>query len=515
MKKWIIIVVIVVVLAGGFYGFTQYRARQASASSEYQTVPAERGSLTATIGATGVVHAKQTANLAWLTTGTVKDVNVKVKDQVTTDQVLSELEQTSLAQNVILAQADLVNAQKTLNDLLNSDVQKAKALQTVDNAQKALDDAQDPQLNQAKAQEAIANAQKAVDDAELALRWAQSPASQSLIDDAQAQVVIAKDRLDKAKEKYAPYENKPEDNLTRASLLSQLSLAQQQYDAAVRKMNGLQGTSGPTDIAVKEADLATAKAQLEQAKRDWERLKDGPNPADIALLQAQLEDAKREYERLKNGADPNDIAAAQARIAAAQATINQAKITAPFDGIITDISIKPGDQVTPGTVAFRLDDLSHLLVDVQVSEVDINRIQAGQNVNLTFDAISNKEYHGKVSEVAPVGTSTQGVVDFTVTVELTDADEAVKPGMTAAVNMVVSQLSDVLLVPNRAVRVLNGKRVVYILNNGNLATVEITLGASSDTNSEVVAGNLKVGDQIVLNPPLTFDRSGPPPFVNQ
>lgn len=514
MKKWIIIVVIVVVLAVGFYGFTQYRARQASASSEYQTVPAERGSLTATIGATGVVHAKQTANLAWLTSGTVKDVNVKVKDRVSTDQVLSELEQTSLAQNVILAQADLVNAQKTLNDLLNSDVQKAKAAQAVDNAQKALDDAQDPQLNQAKAQEAIANAQKAVDDAELALRWAQSPASQSLIDDAQAQVVIAKDRLDKAKEKYAPYENKPEDNLTRASLLSQLSLAQQQYDAAVRKLNGLQGTSGPTDIAVKEADLATAKAQLEQAKRDWERLKDGPNPADIALLKAQLDDAKREYDRLKNGADPNDIAAAQARIAAAQATINQAKITAPFDGIITDISIKPGDQVTPGTVAFRLDDLSHLLVDVQVSEVDINRIQAGQNVNLTFDAISNKEYHGDVSEVAPVGTSTQGVVDFTVTVELTDADEAVKPGMTAAVNMVVSQLSDVLLVPNRAVRVLNGKRVVYILKNGNLETVDITLGASSDTNSEVVAGDLKVGDQIVLNPPVTFGPNNGP-FGNQ
>jgi HlyD family secretion protein len=515
MKRWIIVVIVVVVLAGGFYIFTQYRARQASASSEYQTVPAERGNLTATIGATGVVHAKQTALLAWQTSGIVRDVNVMVKDQASTGQVLAELEQTSLAQNVILAQADLVNAQKTLDDLLNSNVQKAKASQTVDNAQKALDDARDPELSQAKAQEAIANAQKAVDDAELALRWAKSPASQSLIDDAQAQVVIVKDRLDKAKEKYAPYENKPEDNLTRASLLSQLSLAQQQYDAAVRKLNGLQGSSGPTDIAVKEADLATAKAQLEQAKRDWERLKDGPNPADIALLEAQLEDARREYERLKNGADPNDIAAAQARIAAAQATINQAQITAPFDGVITDISIKPGDQTTPGTVAFRLDDLSHLLVDVQVSEVDINRIQAGQDVVLTFDAISNKEYHGKVSEVAPVGTSTQGVVDFTVTVELTDADEAVKPGMTAAVNIVVSQLSDVLLVPNRAVRVQNGKRVVYILNNGNLSTVEITLGASSDTNSEVLDGNLKVGDLIALNPPLTFDSNGPPPFVNR
>ena len=114
-----------------------------------------------------------------------------------------------------------------------------------------------------------------------------------------------------------------------------------------------------------------------------------------------------------------------------------------------------------------------------------------------------------------VGTSTQGVVDFTVTVELMDADDAVKPGMTAAVNIVVEQLKNVLLVPNRAVRVQEGKRVVYILRDGALEPVSITLGASSDTDSEVVSGDLKVGDQIVLNPPVVFDQSGPPPFVQR
>ena len=85
--------------------------------------------------------------------------------------------------------------------------------------------------------------------------------------------------------------------------------------------------------------------------------------------------------------------------------------------------------------------------------------------------------------------------------------------MTAAVNIVVDQLQDVLLVPNRAVRVLEGKRVVYVLKDGSLQPVEITLGASSDTVSEVLEGELKEGDLIVLNPPLSSINNGPPPFV--
>jgi HlyD family secretion protein len=162
-----------------------------------------------------------------------------------------------------------------------------------------------------------------------------------------------------------------------------------------------------------------------------------------------------------------------------------------------------------------LDDLSRLLVDVQISEVDINRVQLGQEVSLAFDAILNKEYHGLVSEVALVGTTTQGVVDFTVTVELTDADQSVKPGMTAAVNVVVSQLQDVLLVPNRAVRVQENQRVVYILREGQPEPVEVQLGASSETSSQVVGGELKEGDPVVLNPPAVFEQNGPPPFVRR
>jgi HlyD family secretion protein len=151
-----------------------------------------------------------------------------------------------------------------------------------------------------------------------------------------------------------------------------------------------------------------------------------------------------------------------------------------------------------------------LLVDVQVSEVDINSIKADQPVTLSFDAILDKQYKGVVSQVAPVGTVLQGVVEFAVTVELTDADTAVKPGMTAAVNIVVDQITDTLLVPNRAVRVVNGQRVVYVLINDQLQSVDVTLGASSDSQSQVTDGNLQAGDQIVLNPPQDLFGSSSP-----
>jgi HlyD family secretion protein len=513
MKRALWIIGIIAILVGAFFAYRAYsNARSAQAAQEnLQTVALEEGTLAATIGATGTVRANQSANLSWQTSGTVDQVNVRTADEVTKDQELADLAQTSLAQNVILAQADLVNAQKALDDLLNSQVQQAQALQAVEMAQQALEDANNPELAQAKAIKAIADAQKLVETAERNLRGAQSTASQSSIDEAQANVTLIKDRLDRARDKYEPYANRPESNVTRASLLSVLAAVQQEYDAAVRQLNNLQGTAADIDLAVRQAELDTALAQLVEAKREWERIKDGTSPADISLLEAQLVDAQREWERLKDGPDPEDLAAAQARVAAAQATLDQAHIVAPFAGLITDVNSKPGDQVNPGTPAFRLDDLSHLWVDVEVSEVDINQVQEGQPAILTFDAILAKEYSGEVVEVSPVGTDQQGVVNFKVTVELIDADADVRPGMTSAVEIVVSQLDNALLVPNQAVRAEEGKRMVYILGeNGQLTSIEVTLGASSDKHSQLLEGNLQPGDLIVLNPPMDFFSGGPP-----
>jgi HlyD family secretion protein len=507
MKRVIIIVVVVAVIGGGVFLWQRINAQrnQAELLADIQTVAAERGALISTIGATGIVRSNQTASLNWQTSGTVDQVFVQEGDQVKAGQVLAILEETSLPQSVILAQADLVTAEQALEDLLNSELQQAMALQAVEAAQQNLDDINNPELQQALALQAIADAQKAVDLAEGAYLNIKGTASQTDIDAAEAQVEIARAALENAQDQYAPYADKPETNLTRANLLSRVAQAQSQYDIAVRNYNALLASASDTDIALAEANLATANAKLVDAERQYERIKDGPNAADVALLEARLSDAQREWERIKDGADPKDIAVAQARIDAAKATLNQKQITAPFNGVVTIVDCKYGDQVAPGTSAFRVDDLSHLLVDLDVSEIDVNRTAAGQSVNMTFDAISGKQYQGDIIDVALVGSQLEGIVNFSVTIELTDADEQVKPGMTSVVNIVVGQLEDVLLVSNRAVRVVNNARVVYILlDSGQLEQVEITLGATSDVYSEVAAGDIEVGDLIVLNPPTSL-----------
>lgn len=459
MKKWINILIIIAVLALAALAIWQWQVRQARLQlASYQTVAAVRGNLISTIGATGVVHSNQTALLTWQTSGTVGQVNFDLGDQVRAEQVLASLERTSLPQNVILAQIDLNNAEKALQELKNSQLAKTQSTQ------------------------ALLEARRLVIEAEQALVQFSEDRYKNELERAENRVVSTKKSVEDAEKAFEPYEDVDPENSVRKRLEKDLQDAQLRYEDAIRQR----------DLLLLQHEQA--KAALESA-------------------QARLADAEREVERLKNGPDPQDITNAEARIAAAQATLKLANVLAPFSGSITALSSRPGDRVAPGSVAFQIDDLSRLLVDVRISEVDINRVQVGQPATITFDAIPGKQYQGVVMTVDRVGSSIQGVVDFTVTIELTDADEAVKPGMTAAVNIIVEQLENVLQVPNRVVRVQEGRRVVYILRNDQLLAVEITLGASSELNSEVLEGNLSAGDLLVLNPPLVFEGNGPPPFV--
>ncbi|HJR81547.1 MAG TPA: hypothetical protein VJ821_15855, partial [Anaerolineales bacterium] len=134
-------IAILLILLIGVSAFLFVRRGNADTTSQFQTAAIQRGDLTATIGATGTVRAKQTALLVWQAAGTVETVNVKVGDNVPADFVMADLEKTSLPQSVIMAEADLVNAQKELDDLLASDTARAEAVIALRDAQEAYDKA--------------------------------------------------------------------------------------------------------------------------------------------------------------------------------------------------------------------------------------------------------------------------------------------------------------------------------------------------------------------------------------
>jgi HlyD family secretion protein len=416
-RKYKTILFLLLIAVIGVSAFLFIRRTNANTASEFQTAKVERGNLTATIGATGTVRARQTAVLIWQAAGMVDTVDVKVGDNVPANFVMASLAKSSLPQSVIMAEADLVDAQKALDDLRNSTTAQAESVVALREAQEVY---------------------------EKAANW-------------------------------------------REELNGKIDIKEIHYKKIY----------GRTVPILKEYRGFASEETIAKADED------------LALAKAKVDDAQREYDRLKNGADAVDIAAAQARVDAAQATINLARVIAPFAGTVTESYPLPGDQIAAGATAFRVDNLSSLLVDVDVSEVDINNVSVGQPVALSFDAILGKEYHGQVVEVAQTGTSVQGVVNFKVTVELTDADTDVKPGMTAAVNIVVNEMQDVVLVPNRAVRLVDGERVVYLLLDGQPVKTQIRLGPSSDTVSVVAGGEIKEGDTVVLNPPAEFGPGGP------
>lgn len=463
MRRWLWALIALAIIAGGYFGWRAIqRSQQANAVEDLQTSPLSSGPLTASVGATGTVRANQFVTLTFAISGTVDEILYSAGDLVQENDVLATLAQESLPANVILAQVDLIDAQRALDELYASD------------------------LAQAQAQLAVANARDALDDAEYqwTLNQEGNRATSWTLKGARAQVVIAEKRLDRTRRAFENTHGK----VNRAKAQLALTEARRAYEQAVWRLNWLESGADEIEQQLLNAELERATASLADAQREWERLSDGP--------------------------DPDDVLTAQARIDAAQAALDSAHIAAPFSGTITRVDAMPGDQVSPGTPAFDLADLSRLLVKVDLPEIDINKIESGQPVVLNFDAILDHEYHGEVVAVALTGTDIQGVVNYEVEVELTDADERVKPGMTAAVSIIFEQMDDILLIPNRAVRIRDGDRVVYRMQDGMPVPVTVTLGASSDEFSQLLEGDLAEGDIIVLNPPSDiFDFSGPPPFA--
>jgi multidrug resistance efflux pump len=190
-----------------------------------------------------------------------------------------------------------------------------------------------------------------------------------------------------------------------------------------------------------------ARAYLKNKRNSWQyvyRTKTFKGPApedwlieagnDLALKKAELGDVQRAYDRLKDGPDTDQLPLLEARLNAAKAGVAAFEVTAPFDGVVTQLNTKLGSTISAGQIAVTIADMSSwTVVTTDVTEMDVVKLQEGQHVVVTLDAIPNVELKGEVLSIGQNYGQNQGDIVYEVTVMLTDVDPAMRWGMTAAV----------------------------------------------------------------------------------
>jgi RND family efflux transporter MFP subunit len=217
------------------------------------------------------------------------------------------------------------------------------------------------------------------------------------------------------------------------------------------------------------AQLAEARAAVASAQAELNRLVGDSRSSDLAASQANLDAAQLQLDKLQRGPAAYDLATAQADLARAETTLKQAEralaqatLAAPFDATVARIDLRIGEHsATRGIVA--IVDMRSFHVDVPVDELDIAQIQSGQAARITLDALPSAELAGRVTTISPLAVkSDKGTNTYAVTVELDGSDPAVRPGMTASIQLVTTRKEGIVLVPRRAVQTENGQSVVYI-----------------------------------------------------
>ena len=285
----------------------------------------------------------------------------------------------------------------------------------------------------------------------------------------------------------------------KGQLLAELdpSLFQSNVDQSTAKLNNAQ------------AAYSKAMANLEYKKNNYQRYehlyaKNYVSRDDVELARSNYLTAQA------------DVAAARAEMNASQATLNNnltnlgySKITSPVDGTVISRAVDVGQTVaasfnTP-TLFEVAEDLTKMQIETSVSEADIGKIKVGQKAEYTLDGYPNRTFHGNVTQVRLASTTTNNVVTYTVIVSVDNSDGFAIPGMSANVSVITGEAKDVLVVDNKALKFSpadNTKKYdnqgVWILKGNEPVRVDVELGLSDDSKTQIISGNIQEKDKVII-----------------
>ncbi len=488
----IIIVVAAVVLGGLARG--QGAATAAVQDSSDRVVTAALGDITASVSASGDVRAAREARLSLQVAGTVQDVFVDTGDVVQAGDALVQLDTADLARDVAAAEQNLIIQEANLagltNDATASDLAAKQA--SLDSALANLAGVQDG----ADAEE-ITAARANLGAAEEAYADLLDGPDAEKVAQALASLKNAEAALQKAQAAYDKVASHPDIGMLQQSV----DLQQATNNYASAEANYRDVVQGATSEA-----LAQARASVEQARANLSTLLERPTAAELAAANAQVRQAEAQLADLTDGATREQLTIAEAQVAQARISLENARarledatLRAPFAGIITAVHVTAGEFANGH--AIDLVDPDSLQVVLDVDEVDVGSLAAGQAARITLEAWPDTEIDGQVSSIAPAATASSAVVSYEVIVDLDGTGLPVRAGMTADAELVTATRENVLIVPNQAITPVRaeGKYYVELLDASGtgMQRVEVTIGLKDDDHTEITGG-IVAGDQVMI-----------------
>ncbi len=414
-----------------------------------QTAQVERGAIIETVDALGVVAAMPSASLSWESGGIVSAYTLKVGNSVEKGDVLLTLDDSSISPEILQARSSLLEAQIEFEKMTAADSDYQAALEEVT--------AQESNL---------------VNKYSMRHEFYGTDVSDERVDAIYTNYNKARVEVWELEAAYEKVRKLDEKDPKRVAAYDALQAGILKRDSQLRALSQILGT--PYGYRT-EGYFIAYDQQV-----------------------AVVGEARATYQRLLDNSD--EISAAQANMQALQNTVDQASIIAPFSGTVTAINSVAGGLVNTGDVAVQVDDLSNLTVDLEISQMEINKISIGQSAQLTFDAIPNANYSGTVIEISDASSDSDDDTVYNVRVALTDPDDKIKPGFTVTVSIITDQAEDALLVPNSAIQ-YNEDSSAYVMAAGDLGgftSVPIEIGARSDAFTELVSGDVKEGDHLAV-----------------
>lgn len=471
-----------------------------SAPGDSSTVPGlveirPPNSIVDALTAAGTIELINKQQVVLAVDGLVSRVAVNVGDAVKAGDLLLTLDTTDLQRGVDRATLDLETAQADLAKL-NEDSSPGDIAVAQANLRAAQENLAKVQAGPTKAE--LASAQSKLYSVQSKYSELKAPPTGAEVDEVKAELEKADIDRQNAQREYDKIKWRNDKGMMPES--AALYKATVEYERVVAKANRINQPSA-------QSNVQDALSNIQKAQSDLELLKQKPTAADLSEAQAKVVDAQQKLDKLKIGPSPAQLESAEAKVQKAKLDVDEAKakmknaqVLAPSAGTVLELPLAAGERGSVGKVVASLADTRQLKLTVKVAEVDITKISMGQPAQIAIDALRGHKFAGVIENIAPINQSDKDVVNYPVTIRLTDpALDGVRPGMNAVATLTNAEMTVTSwLAPTTALRQeKDGRTVVMVQRGETFAPVPVTTSEVQGEWTLVQSAELHKGDKVL------------------